>query len=118
MTRSNGPRSGESSGSFAGGIPTRSLYLVRRDESGAELTYAIEMGSPNQMVKIGFTRDAMKPGDSIEIRVHPSFTNPAVGENLTPDAITINGRSVASRPRRPGPIDRFEFPVCRHYGNA
>ncbi len=75
--------------------PHSSLHLSRRDESGAEQTYAIEMGSPNQMVKIGFTRDAMRPGDSIEIKVHPSFTNPAVGENLTPDAITINGKTVA-----------------------
>jgi hypothetical protein len=74
--------------------PHSSLHLVGKDESGNEVTYTFEMGSPSQMVKIGFTRDTMKPGDEVVIQVHPSFTNPASGESLVPRQIVINGKEV------------------------
>ena len=71
--------------------PHSSLYLDGKDESGMPVSYAIEMGSPGQMVKQGYTRNMFKPGDHVVIEVHPSFTHPASGECLG-CKILVNGK--------------------------
>jgi hypothetical protein len=43
------------------------LYLDVTDETGAVANWSIELGNPNQLVRLGWTRNAMKVGDVVTI---------------------------------------------------
>jgi hypothetical protein len=72
--------------------PHSALFLIGKDESGKEVVYAIETGSPNVLVRQGYTRNSMKPGDEVSVQMHPSLANPTNGEALTLQGLTINGK--------------------------
>lgn len=40
-------------------------------ESGKAVEYGIEMGSPNNYSRQGWTRNSLKPGDRIKLTIHP-----------------------------------------------
>ena len=44
----------------------------RLQAAGKEVTYALEMGSPNTLVRYGYVRTSIKPGDKV---LHPIFGN-------------------------------------------
>jgi hypothetical protein len=46
------------------------LYIDVKDETGQAMNWAIEMGSPNFLIRLGWTRDAMKVGDVVTIEGH------------------------------------------------
>jgi hypothetical protein len=46
------------------------LYLDVKDETGNVINWAIEMGSPNFLIRLGWTRHAMKIGDVVTIEGH------------------------------------------------
>ena len=46
------------------------LYIDVKDETGKVINWAIEMGSPNFLIRLGWTRDAMKVGDVVTIEGH------------------------------------------------
>jgi hypothetical protein len=77
--------------------PHSSLFIEGKDEAGKTVNYSVEMFSPGQMVKQGYTRTVFKTGDHVVIEVHPSFTNPLVGECLG-CKILVNGKE----PGNPG----------------
>jgi hypothetical protein len=68
------------------------VFVVARDESGKEVTYAMEMGSPVTLVRLGYSRDTFKPGDQAEVEMHPSFTNPSNGYSPTSLKAVVNGK--------------------------
>jgi hypothetical protein len=70
--------------------PHSGLYLESRDASGNGVTYAVEMGAPAVLSKMGYTRTLLKPGDEVEIGVHPSFTTPTSGDAIS-GRIILNG---------------------------
>ena len=41
------------------------IYLDVKNASGVVENWRCELGSPNAMTRVGFTRDAIKPGDEI-----------------------------------------------------
>jgi hypothetical protein len=43
------------------------LYVDVKDTSGAVVNWAVEMGNPLQLVRLGWTRSDMKIGDSITV---------------------------------------------------
>jgi len=43
------------------------LYIDVKDETGTVINWAIEMGSPNLLIRLGWTRHAMKVGDVVTI---------------------------------------------------
>lgn len=43
------------------------LYLDVKDETGKVANWAIEMGNPNSLIRLGWTRNAMKVGDVVTI---------------------------------------------------
>lgn len=43
------------------------LYIDVKDEMGKVINWAIEMGSPNMLIRLGWTRHAMKIGDVVTI---------------------------------------------------
>jgi hypothetical protein len=62
------------------------LYLDVKDESGKVTNWAIEMGNPNSLIRLGWTRHAMKVDDVVT--VHGSLARD--GSNL------VNARTVLS----------------------
>lgn len=79
--------------------PHSSLFLQGKDAAGKEVNYSVEMFSPGQMVKLGYTRTVFKTGDTVMIEVHPSFTNPMSGECLG-CRFTVNGKEPAHKDTR------------------
>src|SRR3954466_9352707 len=61
--------------------PHAYLYVDVKDaQSGATTSWEIEMGSPNGLTRLGWTRTALKPGDAVTIegslgRVRPNFAH-------------------------------------------
>jgi hypothetical protein len=43
------------------------LHLDVKDESGNVTNWAIEMGTPNSLIRLGWTRHAMKVGDVVTV---------------------------------------------------
>ena len=50
--------------------PHIQLYIDVKDETGKLINWAIEMGSPNHLIRLGWTRHAMKVGDVVTIEGH------------------------------------------------
>jgi len=73
--------------------PHSSLFIEGKDASGNAVTYSLEMGSPATLAKQGYTRTIFKPGDEVEIEMHPSFANPTSGEAQSRRFI-VNGKEV------------------------
>lgn len=71
--------------------PHSALFVRGKDESGKELDYSIEMYSPGQMVKLGYTKTVFKPGDHVVLETHPSFSNAAAAE-CQGCKIVVNGK--------------------------
>lgn len=71
--------------------PHSALFLEVSDENGEVSEYGVELASPTLMVQQGYNRNIFKPGDRIEIRVHPSKTGAAVGECLFSCQMLVNG---------------------------
>jgi hypothetical protein len=46
------------------------LYIDVKDDTGKVIKWAIEMGSPNLLIRLGWTRHAMKVGDVVTIEGH------------------------------------------------
>jgi hypothetical protein len=74
--------------------PHSALFLEGKDEAGNAVTYSLEMGSPNVLAKLGYTRYIMKPGDEVEMEMHPSFTTPTSGEADSRHHVIINGKEL------------------------
>ena len=43
------------------------IYLDAKNETGKVINWAIEMGNPNSVIRLGWTRNALKVGDAITI---------------------------------------------------
>jgi hypothetical protein len=73
------------------------MDLMIRDSSGRETEWPIEGASPSIMGRFGWRRDSMKPGDRIEMTIHPRKDG-STGGSLV--AAVVNGQTVgaASRP--------------------
>jgi hypothetical protein len=74
--------------------PHTALFLEGKDDTGNVVTYSLEMGSPNVLAKLGYTRYIMKPGDEVEMEMHPSFTTPTSGEADSRHNVVINGKEL------------------------
>jgi hypothetical protein len=72
--------------------PHASLYLDVKDATGKVSNYAVELNSPGVLTRQGWTRNVVKTGDEVVIKVHPSRANGPVGECLNPCELTINGK--------------------------
>jgi len=46
------------------------IYLEVKDEKGQAALWALEGASVGQLMQRGWTRDSIKPGDSISVRCH------------------------------------------------
>jgi hypothetical protein len=69
------------------------LVLAGQDASGKDVTYSFEIGGPSGLAKQGMSRNSFKPGDTVELDMHPAFGNPNVGQPAT-RSFVINGKEV------------------------
>jgi hypothetical protein len=65
--------------------------LVKDPETGKDVEWSIEGGSPNNLARRGWKRDIMKAGDKIDIVIHP-LKNGDKGGSLV--KVTINGKAL------------------------
>jgi len=47
------------------------LHIKTPDESGKEIVWSFEAGSPRQLGQSGWTRESVQSGDKIEVAFHP-----------------------------------------------
>jgi hypothetical protein len=47
------------------------MHVEIADASGKVSTWAIEMTSPNNLVRVGWRRSSLKPGDKVSVDIHP-----------------------------------------------
>ena len=55
------------------------FYIDVKDDAGAVLNWAMEMGSPNSLVRAGWTRNSMKIGDLVTVGGFMARDTPHVG---------------------------------------
>ena len=80
--------------------PHAGLFLSGKDESGKDVTYSLEMGSPFVLSNLGFSRNTFKPGDKVIAEMHPSYGSPTSGE-LFSGRVSVNGKAVSIKPGAP-----------------
>jgi len=47
--------------------PQARFYIDVKDESGKVTNWELELGSPNGLMRRGWTRNSMKPGDTVTV---------------------------------------------------
>jgi hypothetical protein len=55
------------------------FYIDVKDDGGSVTNWAMEMGSPNSLVRAGWTRNAMKTGDLVTVEGFLARDKPNVG---------------------------------------
>jgi len=60
------------------------FYVDVKDASGKVVNWGVEMGSPNGLMRAGWERSAMKPGDVVTVE----------GSRAKDDSNNVNARSV------------------------
>jgi hypothetical protein len=70
--------------------------LLIRDASGRQIDWPIIGASPSILQRFGWRSDSMKPGDRIEMVVHPRKDGASGGSLVT---AVVNGRVVGGLPR-------------------
>lgn len=65
--------------------------MVPDPATGKEVEWSIEGGSPNNLSRRGWSRNAMKPGDKVVVLIHP-LKNGEPGGSLM--KITVNGKTL------------------------
>jgi Family of unknown function (DUF6152) len=75
------------------------VFVVPNQQGGAD-QYGIEGMSPNFLVRNGWTKNTLKPGDKVQLVIHPLKDGRKGGFNVSvkfPD-----GKVMYNLPRRPG----------------
>jgi hypothetical protein len=58
--------------------PHARFYIDARDDSGAVRSWEFELGSPNSLMRRGWTRNSLKPGDSVSVEGFVARKDPHV----------------------------------------
>ena len=70
--------------------------LLVRDTAGKEINWPIEGASPTNLRRFGWGRQSMKPGDQIELVIHPRRDGSIGGSMVT---AVVNGQTVGATPK-------------------
>lgn len=72
------------------------LYVTVTDPaSGTAVEYGIEGAAPNTLLRAGWKRDSIKPGDRVKVTIHPLRTGEPGGSLM---AVSVNGRELGNAP--------------------
>jgi hypothetical protein len=64
---------------FVWSNPHCQFFVDVKDEKGNVVNWAIESNGPGQMLRAGWTRNTLKPGDEITVTLIPAKTGAPVG---------------------------------------
>jgi hypothetical protein len=59
--------------------PHARLYVDVQDENGEVVSWDLELPSPNTLMRRGWKRDSLKPGDYVRVTASPARNFPAIG---------------------------------------
>ena len=59
--------------------PHARLYVDAKDEKGEVVNWNFELPSPNTLMRRGWKRDALNPGDRVSVTASPARNFPAIG---------------------------------------
>ena len=77
------------------------LRVMVADQSGKQLQWALEMGSPGQMAGRGWKPESARPGDKVTISLHPLKDGSRGGQLLS--ATLPNGQQLNNGGNRNNP---------------
>jgi hypothetical protein len=63
--------------------PHARLYVEAVDESGATVQWDLELGPPNNLMRLGWRRDSLVPGTEVTVEGFRSRTEPLVANART-----------------------------------
>jgi hypothetical protein len=76
------------------------LFLVSGPSPGAEpVNYGFEMTSVGEMIRRGWTKTSLKPGDKVKVTFHPVRDGRPAGYMMS--VITEDGQYIGRPPERP-----------------
>ena len=58
--------------------PHARLYVDAKDESGGVVSWDLELPSPNTLMRRGWKRDSLKPGDYVKVNASPARNFPTI----------------------------------------
>lgn len=64
---------------FAWTNPHVQIYLDVKDEKGKVVHWSVETYSPGKLIRAGWTKEAIKPGDQVSINLIPAKNGAPVG---------------------------------------
>jgi Family of unknown function (DUF6152) len=71
------------------------LQVLVKDPSGKDVEWSIEGGSPNGLARQGWKRSSVKPGDQVEVVIHPLKNGDKGGSVMR---VSVDGKPVGGRP--------------------
>ena len=82
------------------------LFVIVPGPDGAETTYGFEMASVGELLRRGWTKTAVKPGDKIKVSFHPYRDGSPAGQcqNAWTSDDKLIGRPMGGPPGGGGPL--------------
>jgi hypothetical protein len=71
------------------------LQVLVKDPSGKDVEWSIEGGSPNGLARQGWKRSSVKPGDQVEVVIHPLKNGDKGGSVMR---VSVDVKPVGGRP--------------------
>lgn len=72
--------------------PHAALFVASKNDAGEEVIFSLEMASPGQLAKAGYTRRTFTPGDKVVVEMNPAFNSDNSGQLfIGRGSIWING---------------------------
>src|SRR5690242_15722236 len=59
--------------------PHGRLYVDVKDDKGETVSWNFELPSPNTLMRRGWKRDALQPGDRVKVEANPARNFPTIG---------------------------------------
>ncbi len=75
--------------------PHAYLYIEVKDEQGQPVGWRFEMGSPNSLLRCGWTRSSVKPGDAVTVEGYRAKDG---SRNAYTLRVESGGHTIYSRP--------------------
>jgi Family of unknown function (DUF6152) len=69
------------------------IYMTAKGEGGAERKWQGELTSPNRLVRVGWTKETMKPGDAISLTGYPAKDG---GNSIRITKVVLKGQALPS----------------------
>ena len=69
------------------------IYMTAKDEEGAVRTWQGELTSPNRLVRVGWNKEIMKPGDPITLSGYPAKDG---GNSLRITKVVLKGQALGT----------------------